>query len=91
MEFVIQISQRNKNYFIDPVFANWVNLIKKVSIINCSGNSKSFKAIYFLLFNSKVEVVAKNDRFSFLFLCVHLLFSNSVDNVFFTLAKTSVL
>ena len=35
---------------IDPVFSNWVNFNKNVSIINCSTNSKSCKAIYFFRF-----------------------------------------
>ena len=37
---------------IDPVFSNWLNLNIKVSIINCSTNSKSCKANYFFLRNS---------------------------------------
>ena len=32
---------------IDPVFSNWVNFIRKLSINDCSWNSKSFKAIFF--------------------------------------------
>ena len=50
---------------IDPVFSNWVNF-NKVSIINCSTNPKSFKAIYFFPRNSK--------DFFFQFLYVHYFF-----------------
>ena len=51
-EINFQISQLNKSF--DPVFSYWVNFIKKVFIINCSTNSKSFKAMFFFR-NSKVE------------------------------------
>ena len=47
--FKYQISQRVKALYIDPVFSNWVYLIKKVSILNCCRNTKNFKGIYFLL------------------------------------------
>ena len=48
MENNYQISHEIKVLPIDPVFPDWVNFNKKVSIINCSKNSKSFKATYFL-------------------------------------------
>ena len=56
MEMNYRISQRNKVLPIDPVFSNWVNFNKKVSILNCSTNSKSFKAICFFLRSSKVDI-----------------------------------
>ena len=55
---------------IDPVFSNWVNVNIKVSIINCSTNSKSFKAIYFF-----------RSRFFFSFLLFITLFQLSVGYV----------
>ena len=39
-----------------PVYSNWVNCIKKVSIQNCSRSSKSLKSIYFFLETSKVDI-----------------------------------
>ena len=47
LEIKYQISQRNKFLPIDTVFSNWFDFNKKVSIINRSTISKSFKAIKF--------------------------------------------
>ena len=56
VDFNFQIFQRNKFFSNFPVFSNWVNFIKKVSIIHCSWSSKIFKAIYFPLEISKVVI-----------------------------------
>ena len=66
-----------KSLSTDPGFLNWVNFIKKMSLINCSRNSKSFKAIY--LFSSKVFFSKKNKSvILFCLLTFFLLLSNDV-------------
>ena len=52
-KLIIKFSREIKNIPIDPVFSNWVNLIRKVFFMNCSTNSKSFESIYF--FSSKFK------------------------------------
>ena len=42
-----------KNLPIDSVFANWVNFILEMTVINCSRDSNSFKGISF--FSLKFE------------------------------------
>ena len=67
-----------KIFLLDPVFSNWINFIKKVPVINCSRNSKSFKGIFF--FNSKEEIFSINKSDFFLFYLRSLtLFQLSVD------------
>ena len=48
-EFGFQIPSEIKNLLIDPVFLNWVTIIKNASIRKCSRNPKSCKGIYFFL------------------------------------------
>ena len=79
MEINYQISQWNKNFPIDPVFSNWVNLNKKVSIIVCS-TIKSFKVIFF---SSKIKSWRyfwrkKTCQFLFQFHCDHYSFPISI-------------
>ena len=52
MNLIIRFPSEIKVLHIDPVISNWDNFNKKVSIINCYTNSKSFKAIdcFFLVF-----------------------------------------
>ena len=72
MENNYQISQRNKSLVIDPVFSNWVNFNKKVSIINkLLYKFKDFKAIY-----SIAEGSWKNKSAFFPVSLRSLLFSN---------------
>ena len=47
MELIISFPSEIEILPFDPVFSNLVNFNKKVSIINCSTISKSFKAIGF--------------------------------------------
>ena len=68
---------------IDPVFSNWLNLNIKVSIINCSTNSKSCKANYFFLRNSS--------RFFFSFLAFITLFQLFVGFVYFVASSGDIL
>ena len=65
MEINYEISQCNQILPIDPVFSNWVNVNKKVSITNCPVNSKSFKAIF--LFEIQKLKILKKKRVSFCF------------------------
>ena len=53
-KLIIRYPSEIKILPIDPILSNWVNFNNKMSLINCSSNSKSFKAIY-LFRNSKVE------------------------------------
>ena len=59
-------------------------LSKKVPIINCCRDFKSFKRIYFF-FNSKVSerFFHKTNQFFFLFICVRWLIANSLLAMFF--------
>ena len=83
MEINYQISQRIKVIPIAAVFSNWDNFSKKVSIINCSTNSKSFKTIYFFFEIQKLKIFEKTSRFFvFSFLAFITLFELSVDYVF---------
>ena len=47
VEFNFIISQRKKFFPNDQVFSNWFTLMTKVSIKNCSRNSKSFQSFFF--------------------------------------------
>ena len=58
----------------DPVCSNWVKFNKKVSIINCFTNSKSFRAIYFFFEFHKLKVFEKTSQFLFQFPFVHYSF-----------------
>ena len=59
---------------IDPVFSNWVNFNKKVSMINFSTNSENFKAIFFSKFKRYKFLKKKTCQFLFQFHCVHNFF-----------------
>ena len=48
----------------DPVFSNWVNLIIKMSIINCSRNSKNYKGIFFCFKVRKLRLFQISHFFS---------------------------
>ena len=66
---------------IDPVFSNWVNFHKKVSIINISTNSKSvWQFIFFEIQKLKV-CEKKTSQFCFSFLAFITLFQLSVGYV----------
>ena len=54
-KLMIRVNSEIKVLPIDPVFSNWVNFNKKLSIINCSKKSKSFEAIRFFLRHLIVE------------------------------------
>ena len=56
---------------------------QKLSIINCSCNSQTRKAIYLLLWNYKLQSFFKKQVF-FLFSCGHWLFSNWLLAMFIT-------
>ena len=75
MEINYEISQCNQILPIDPVFSNWVNVNKKVSITNCPVNSKSFKAI-FLFEIQKLKILKKNESVFVSVSLGSLLFSN---------------
>ena len=88
-KLIIRFPSEIKVLRIDPVFSNWVNFNKKVSIINCSTNSKSFKAICF--FSSKIQklkVFEKNVSF-FSGSLRSLLFSNC-QMAIFCIEKSSI-
>ena len=68
MEFNNQIFHYNKNLPIDPVFSNWVNFIRNVSIISCGRNLKSFKAIIFVLGSSTGAIFSSKSVFFFVYL-----------------------
>ena len=46
-KLIIRFHGEIKVLRIDPVFSNWVNFSLKMSIINCSTNSKSFRHLFF--------------------------------------------
>ena len=74
-KLIIRFPSEIKVLRIDPVFSNWVNFNKKVPIINCSLNSKSFKAICFFFFQiQKLKVFEKKCQFFFQVPCVHCFF-----------------
>ena len=58
----------------DPVFSNWDNFNKKVSILNCSRNSNSLRTF---IFSSKLK-----KKVSFSFLVFFTLFQLSVGYVY---------
>ena len=87
LEIKYQISQRNKFLPIDPAFSNWFKSNKKVSIINCSTISKSFKVIYFFFEIQKLKVFEKTRQFFFSFLTLKLLVSNCQLALFIVVAN----
>ena len=77
MEINYQVPSEIKVLAFDQIFSNWVNFNKEVSMINCSTNSKSFKAIYFFYIeNQKLKVIEKKQSVFFQFPCVHYSFPN---------------
>ena len=65
---IIRFRSKIKVLPLDSVFSNWVNFNEKRSIVYCSTNSKSFKAIYFFFRNSEVEDFKKQVCVYFSFL-----------------------
>ena len=47
VEFNFEISCGIRILPVGPVFSNWVSIIIKMTVINCSRKSKSLKGIYF--------------------------------------------
>ena len=64
-KLIIRFPSEIKVLPIDPVFSNWVNFIK-MSMTNCSTNSKSFQAVYF--FRNSIVFEKKTSQFFFSFL-----------------------
>ena len=81
MENNYQIISKIKVLPIDTVISHWVSFNKKTSMIYCYTNSKSSKAIYLFLRNSKVEDFLKNKSLFFSFLVFVNLFQLSVGYV----------
>ena len=85
-EFYFQISQGNKNWYsfdLLIVFSNLVTLIEKVPIVIFAWILKSYKAIYFFLWNLKVEDFSKKEvSILFVSLAAGWLFSNSLLTLF---------
>ena len=86
MEINYQVPSEIKVLAFDQIFSNWVNFNKEVSMINCSTNSKSFKAIYFFYIeNQKLKVIEKKQSVFFSVSLRSLLFSqSSIGYVFFS-------
>ena len=74
-KLIIRFSSEIKVLPIDPVFSIWVNFNKKVSIINCSTNSKSFRPSVFFFEIQKLKSFEKTSPF-FSVSLRSLLFSN---------------
>ena len=72
---IIRFRSKIKVLPLDSVFSNWVNFNEKRSIIYCSTNSKSFKAIYFFFEIQKLKILKNKSVFILVFLS-SLLFSN---------------